>query len=57
MIDGIKMNRIKEIMNKKSYDKFVSWMRGQTMGIDSEGNDIVYCDDFIRFLNKLQVVE
>lgn len=32
-------------------DRFWKWMNGQTMGLTDEGVHVVYCSDFVNFLN------
>jgi len=48
----ITFKRIEEVLTKKAYKDFMKFMTGQTVGIYG-----VYEDDFIRWINKLGVVD
>lgn len=50
--DGIKNERLKEILKPKAYKEFEEWMTGQTTSING-----VYEDDFLRWVQKRQVVD
>lgn len=49
---AIPFERIKEILNEKSYKEFCKFMEGQTVSEDG-----VPEDDFMRFVLKLRVVD
>lgn len=48
----IKIERLKEILKGSYYDQFMEWMEGQT--VSEEG---IYEDDFIRWINKLPIID
>lgn len=53
---SIKLKRIKEILNAKAYKDFSKWFGGQT-GEIINGGLCIYEDDFIRWINKLHVID
>jgi len=52
----IELTRIKQVLKVQEYRKFMSWMTGQTMEINN-GKAGVFEDDFIRWVNKLEVID
>lgn len=48
----MKFERLKEILKKKYYNDLMEFMVGQT--IDEDG---IYENDFMRWVNKMEVLE
>jgi len=53
----IPLERIKEVLNEKSYEKFIKFMEGQTVESDDKGKTVVFEDDFLRFIKKMEVID
>ena len=49
---SIKFKRIREVLTKEAYEDFEDFITGQTVTMTG-----VYEDDFIRWINKLRVVD
>lgn len=50
-LDGYLMTDIKEAIGKEEYERFVQFIRGQTVGLTDEGQELVYSWDYDRFRN------
>ncbi len=53
---SINLERIKEVLTAKAYKDFSKWFAGQT-GELKNGKLMVYEEDFIRWMNKLPVID
>lgn len=53
----VKEKRIEQVLKKKYLKEFKAWMTGQTVGINEDKSIEIYDQDFVRWLNDLQVVD
>ncbi len=53
---SISFSRLREVMKAREYNKFLKWMRGQTVGLE-DGECMVYEDDLLRYLNHEPIID
>ena len=53
----IAFKRIEEVLSKKAMKDFREFMSGQTVEGNKKGETLVFEEDFIRWMNKLPVID
>jgi len=53
---GYAVSNIQEVLGLKRFTEFEKWIFGQTV-MRYKGEDLIYQDDFIRFLKGLSVLD
>ncbi len=56
-IKGYTMSNIKQVLDKKTFSKFLQWMNGQTTAVYKNEDSLVHPVDLVRFKKNLPALD